>query len=84
MKLYTCIAFCRTCGKELNRAEHVPENMRTRVAMSAPMVAICDMPAHNSLPDLNLRVVLTWMDEATGLFDLTASDTAPMAALDTK
>jgi hypothetical protein len=80
MKLYTCVAFCRTCGKELNRAEHVPEDKRTRVAMAAPMVALCDVRDHNSLPDLNLGVVLVWTDEATGLVDLTMSDTAKMEA----
>ena len=61
--LWTCIARCGDCRRELNRAEHVPESQRTLVALGAPMVALCQNPEHNTLSDLNLRVQLDWFKE---------------------
>lgn len=60
METWTCVATCQHCGKELNRAERVPESAKQRVAMSSPLVALCDDPTHNSTPDVNYGVVLTW------------------------
>lgn len=61
--LWTCIARCQVCGKELNRAVHVPEYDKTRVAISAPLVAICDEPGHSTLSDCNIGVNLEWVQE---------------------
>lgn len=63
MPLWTCISRCRDCGQELNRATGVPETERTRVALAAPLIALCDNPRHNTLSDLNLRVQLEWVQE---------------------
>jgi hypothetical protein len=62
-RLWTTIARCGVCGKELNRAEHVPESERTMVTLAAPFVALCDVPAHNTFSDLNWKVRLEWVDE---------------------
>ena len=62
-KLYTCIATCGKCGRELNRAEHVPERARTQVIISAPLVCICPVPAHNVYSDCNVGVELKWVEE---------------------
>ncbi len=51
MKTYTCIATCRTCGQELNRAVGVPEDERLKVSLGAPLVALCLVRDHNTLPD---------------------------------
>ena len=64
-KLYTCIARCRVagCREELNRAEHVPESAKTKVALCAPLVAICEKPGHSTFSDCNIRVDLEWIEE---------------------
>lgn len=62
--LYTAIARCRTCKAELNRAEHVPENKRSQVTLSAPMMAFCEELGHNTLGDLNLNMTLEWVEES--------------------
>lgn len=61
--LWTCIARCKICHKELNRAEHVPEHDKTRVIISAPLMAICDERNHNTLSDCNIGVELEWIME---------------------
>lgn len=61
--LWTCVARCATCHKELNRAEHVPAAKKEMVALGAPMVALCSEPAHNTASDLNLRVSTEWLPE---------------------
>lgn len=66
MSLWTAIATCEECGRELNRAEHVPEPEKGRVALSAPLVCICPEKHHNTLSDLNLRVRLEWVEESVG------------------
>ena len=63
MPLWTCIARCQVCGKELNKATHVPENERAHVTISAPLVAICDVREHNTLSDCNIGVRLEWVAE---------------------
>jgi hypothetical protein len=63
MSLWTCIARCSTCDKELNRAEHVPENKKSQVSLTAPVMAVCDIKEHNTFSDLNLRVKLEWVEE---------------------
>lgn len=52
MKIYTVIAKCRTCKKELNRAINVPENELNRVKLSAPLNVIGSCK-HSTLSDLN-------------------------------
>jgi hypothetical protein len=62
-KLWTCIAKCQVCKKELNRALHVPEHAKVRVCLSAPLVSICDKKQHNTLSDCNIGVELEWVEE---------------------
>ena len=64
MKKFTCIARCRVCGKELNRAVGVPESDKTTVAICAPFAAMCEEKSHNTFSDLNLRFDLEWIEEA--------------------
>lgn len=63
MILWTCIARCGQCGREINRAEHVPENKKQWVSMTAAFNARCDEPHHNTFSDLNLRYTLDWVEE---------------------
>ena len=63
MKLWTCIARCQVCKKELNRAERVPDDARTQVIIAAPLVALCDEQSHNMLSDCNIGVDLEWVEE---------------------
>lgn len=62
-KTWTCIARCGICWKELNRATRVPDGERSRVAISAALMAICDVREHNTFSDCNLRVDLEWFEE---------------------
>ena len=63
MSLWTGIATCRTCGAELNRAEHVPTTDKGRVTIAAPLMAICKVRGHNTFSDCNIGVVLEWVEE---------------------
>lgn len=60
---WTYIVRCTTCGRECNRAEHVPERDRTRVVMSAPFMARCSEASHNTFSDLNWRYDAEWVPE---------------------
>lgn len=62
MKLWRAIARCKHCRKLLNTAENIPDNKKTQVILSAPMVALCDILEHNTTSDLNLGVVLEWSE----------------------
>jgi hypothetical protein len=62
--LWTLIARCQVCGKELNRATHVPECERSRVVIAAPLMALCDVRSHNTLSDCNIGVNLEWVSES--------------------
>ena len=62
-RLWTCIARCQICNKELNRAKHVPEHEKVRVIISAPLVAICPKTHHNTMSDCNIGVDLEWIEE---------------------
>lgn len=62
-KLWTCVASCEVCGKELKRAVYVPERHKNRVIISAPLVAICKTVSHNAYPDCNTGVKLEWIEE---------------------
>jgi hypothetical protein len=64
MSLWTCVATCQVCGKELNRAVHVPEDRKGTVELAAPLVAICDVKGHSTFSDVNFAPVLTWTVEA--------------------
>lgn len=61
--LWTCIAYCQKCGKELNRAEHVPEKEKFKVEMSAPFNAICKEYGHSTYSDVNFAPKLAWVKE---------------------
>lgn len=62
-QLWTAIARCKVCKKELNRAESVPENRKAEVEISAPLMAICDERDHNTFSDCNIGVDLEWIKE---------------------
>lgn len=62
-ELWTCVATCRVCGAELNRAEQVPEKDKWQVSMTAVLVALCDIPEHNTFSDCNFGVQLDWIAE---------------------
>jgi hypothetical protein len=61
--LFTCIATCQVCNRELNRAEHVPESKKGHVIMTAPMACVCPEKHHNTLSDCNIGVKLEWIEE---------------------
>lgn len=61
--LWTCVATCQVCGVELNRAEHVPEGMKGRVVMGAPLMAVCKTPGHSTFSDCNFAPKLEWSQE---------------------
>jgi len=61
--LWTYIVRCKACGAECNRAEHVPEGKRTQVALSAPFMARCPDPDHNTFSDMNLAYIGEWVPE---------------------
>lgn len=63
-QLWTCIATCQVCGREVNRAEHVPESEKSLVAVSAPLMGICPVRGHNTLSDCNIGVNLQWLPES--------------------
>jgi hypothetical protein len=62
-ELWTGIARCGTCKKEINRAQHVPESDKTKVNVSAPLAAICDVRSHNTGSDYNLNFEIEWIKE---------------------
>lgn len=64
--LWTCIARCRTCGAELNRAEHVPANKKALVGMGAAFGSFCKYAAHNTERDINFNIKTEWIEEDTG------------------
>jgi len=72
--LWTLIARCQVCGKELNRATHVPERERGRVIIAAPLMAICDVRSHNTLSDCNIGVDLEWVSESPNSVSRTDSE----------
>lgn len=61
--LWRLIARCGQCKKILNMARNVPESEKSKVEMQGPLMAICDVKAHNSMSDLNLGVQLIWERE---------------------
>lgn len=67
MKTYTCIATCKRCGQELNRATGVPEDRRLQTILAAPMVSICPVVEHNTYPDCNIGVRLEWVEEVASV-----------------
>lgn len=67
-EFYTCVAKCRTCDAELDRAEHVPAEHRDEVMKWSPVAARCEVAEHNTAEDHNLNFVLQWYREtAKGL-----------------
>lgn len=60
-QMWTGIARCKVCKKELNRAENVPESEKQKVIMTAPLMAVCDVKAHNAgFSDVNFGVEIEW------------------------
>ena len=64
MPLWTAIVRCKTCGTEINRAEHVPENKKTQIATTAPIAAgLCPTKEHNSFSDCTWNIDVEWVEE---------------------
>ena len=63
VRLWTCIASCQVCGKELNRAIHVPDDKKFRVSITAAFNCICDEPGHSTFSDCNFAPKLEWQLE---------------------
>ena len=63
VRFWTCIARCQECGKELNRAIHVPTHKKFKVEMTAAFNAICDVPGHSTFSDCNFAPKLEWQLE---------------------
>lgn len=61
--LFTCIVTCKVCGAELNRATGVPDDDRTQIIISAPLMAICKVRDHNTFSDCNIGAKLDWFEE---------------------
>lgn len=67
--LYTCIARCKSCGAELDRATGVPGEHRGQVTIAAPLAARCPVKEHNNNKpvsrgiELNVNVSLDWYVE---------------------
>jgi len=64
-QLYTCVAKCRVCNAELDRAVHVPSEHREEVNRAAPLAALCSVKEHNTAADHNFNIVLEWYLEAS-------------------
>jgi hypothetical protein len=62
-KLWTCIARCGVCKKQIGLAEHVPDSRQTMVMMSASLNCLCDVREHNTYSDCNIGVELEWVEE---------------------
>ena len=61
---WTGILKCKDCGAELNRAEHVPEGEKTRIAIAAPLVAgSCPNGCRSTFSDCNLNTTIEWVEE---------------------
>ena len=64
MTLWTAVLTCADCGSELNRAEHVPDSAKSKVAMASAFAAgSCPKGCRSTLSDLNLNTKLEWQDE---------------------
>jgi len=61
--MWTAVVRCKTCSQEINRAEHVPQSEKLRVEVSAPLMALCKEPSHNTGSDYNLNYDLAWLLE---------------------
>lgn len=67
MTLWTGILRCGTCKAEINRAEHVPEEKKGRVAMASVFAGSCpNVRNHATFPDCNLNTSLEWSEEVEG------------------
>lgn len=60
MTLWRCVARCQVCKKVLNTADHVPENEKTRIELTAPLMAVCDVRGHSTFSDCNFAPILEW------------------------
>ena len=64
MNLLTAIVTCRDCGEQLAKAEHVPENEKTRIILSAPLVTpSCPKGCRPTADDCNANTNLEWLNE---------------------
>ena len=58
---WTAILRCKDCGIELNRAEHVPEEEKSRVVISSALVAgPCPNGCRSTFSDCNINTTLEW------------------------
>ena len=66
--MWTAILRCGSCGAELNRAEHVPEDKKNKVGITSAFAAgDCPngcRPTFLSCSDLNINTNLEWIEEA--------------------
>ena len=63
--LWTAILKCRDCGTELNRAEHVPEEKKAQVDISAALMAgKCPKGCRATFSDCNINTTIDWKEEA--------------------
>lgn len=66
---FTCVALCKVCGAELDRAMGVPAEHRGQVTIAAPVAARCANESHNDALRVseelafNKNVVLNWYRE---------------------
>ena len=67
--LWTYVVKCKDCGREINRAEHVPEEKKTQVAISASLMCFCPERSHNTGSDFNLHFDGEWIAEGETVTD---------------
>ena len=65
LPVYTCVAVCPDCGKELYRVKHVPLDQRHVLLMELPKKALCENIEHNTFPEhnANFHFDLVWYRE---------------------
>jgi hypothetical protein len=69
-RLWKATLRCRECGTVLNTAEHVPEDRKVRVAMTAPFnCGRCPKGCRPTFSDLNLKTTLDWEEEPPEVTD---------------
>jgi len=63
--MWTAILRCGDCGAELNRAEHVPEDKKSKVGIASAFAAgDCPNGCRSTFSDLNINTRLEWIMEA--------------------
>ena len=60
---WTYIVRCLDCGRELNRAEHVPTEKKAIIPVVATFCCFCPIESHNTALDFNLHWDGEWINE---------------------